>query len=141
MSYVVPFNYCPVSTTVKTSSYTVPTGQYARVIANLEGSASLTIDGVTAIRGTQHTALSSSNMSVQSQDAVGGAGGISTTYRTNVTLTGAGAAQGFTNIPTNAFNTTTDQKTVIADFWVPAGTVISGTGTWRAVVSIYNQIN
>jgi hypothetical protein len=29
--FIIPFNNCPVSTSIKTSSYTIPAGKYARV--------------------------------------------------------------------------------------------------------------
>jgi len=134
------FNNNPSSTTVRTASYTIPAGKYARVVANLEGSATLTINGTTALRGTQNSILSSSSLQFQTQgNFTYSAAGFSTSGNANKLITTtAGDASVSGNAPTSAFSTTTDQKTVVQDFWCPTGTVINGTGTWRAIVTEYN---
>lgn len=140
---VIPFDHNPIAISVKTASYTIPVGRYARVIANLEGSATITINGATALRGTQNNVLGSS--------AIGGAQraytfysgfGFSTVSR-YLLVTSAATDQNTVASAdiSNAFTTATDQKTVIADFFCPTGTVISGTGVWRAVVTEYNKIS
>lgn len=59
MSIFVPFNHQPSSVSVKTSSYTVPAGSYARVIV-IDTSDNFTIDAVTAIEATHYVGSSSS---------------------------------------------------------------------------------
>lgn len=133
------FNNNPLSTTVRTASYTIPAGRYARVVANLEGSATLTINGTTALRGTQNSILSSSGLITQTQIINAGFGGVSTNFSGQVLMTGAGVNNGGTNnFGSAAFTSGTDQKTVVQEFWCPTGTVINGTGTWRAIVTEYN---
>jgi hypothetical protein len=122
---LIPFDNNPVAVSVKTASYTIPTGRFARILINLEGSATFTIGGVTAIRGTQNSVLASDNLRTNTSLS----NILVTTTDTNPTTTGA------------AFTETTDQKTVIAELWLPSGTVINGTGTWRAVVMEYNAIS
>jgi hypothetical protein len=125
--FIVPFNFQPDSVSVITSSYTIPAGKYARVVVNLEGSATVTINGTTALRGTQNSVLASDNLAVRVSGATEGA--LINDGGTGSVSLGA------------AYNETTDQKTVISDFWCPTGTVIGGTGTWRAIVTIYSAIS
>lgn len=120
---VVPFNFQPSSVSVKTGSYDIPTGKYAKVVVNLEGSATFTIGGVTALVGTQNSVLGSSSL----------------TY-SNTGVSGRLSTHGAETVAGSAFTPATDQKTVIAEYWLPAGTTINGTGTWRAVVMEYNNI-
>lgn len=124
----VPFNFAPLSVSVKTGSYTVPAGKYARAVVNLEGSATFTIGGVTALRGTQNSVLGGSNMYIATGSLNGG-------NTAGALFTGANSGT-----LSNAYSTTTDQKSLIAEIWLPSGTVINGTGTWRAVVTEYNNI-
>ena len=49
MSLFLPFNQRPSSTTVRTSSYTIPAGKYARVTVYVEKGGSFTIDGGVAL--------------------------------------------------------------------------------------------
>jgi hypothetical protein len=119
----VPFDNNPLAVSVKTASYTIPTGRFARVLINLEGSATFTIGGVTAIRGTQNSVLAGANL------------------RTNTTISNALITTSSPGTVGAAFTDTTDQKTTIAELWLPSGTVINGTGTWRAVVMEYNAIS
>lgn len=120
---VLPFNFQPVAVSVRTASYTIPPGRYARVVVNLEGSATFTIGGVTALRGTQNNVLSSSNTQMS---------GTAPTQLAINSSAGTGTA---------AFGVSASQKVLIADLWLPAGTVISGTGTWRAVVQEFNNLS
>jgi hypothetical protein len=107
----------PASISVKTASYTIPAGRYARVLVNLEGSATFTINAVLALRGTQNNILSGSSLVL----------GTPSPALLTTSSTGTGSA----------FTSTADQKVVVQDFWCPTGTVISGTLTWRAVVEEY----
>lgn len=125
----IPFNFAPSSVAVKTASYTIPAGKYARLVVNLEGSATFTIGGVTALRGTQNSVLASDNIKLSVVSSSVGALG---THATG-SVADLGSAGG-------AFNETTDQKTIVAEYWLPTGTIINGTGTWRAVVMEYNEI-
>lgn len=122
--YIVPFNFQPVAISVKTTSYTIPAGKYARVVVNLEGSATFTIGGVTALRGTQNSVLGSSPI----------------THSTNGSAVRMAVGDPATFTNGLAYASATDQKTLIADFFCPTGTVISGTVTWRAIVTEYNNI-
>lgn len=126
--FIVPFNFQPVSVSVKTASYTIPAGKYARVLVNLEGSATFTIGGVTAIRGTENTVLASDNLRT-----VTPASQQSNALYTSTGETSASAVGG-------AFNESVRQTAITAELWLPTGTVINGTGTWRAVVMEYNEI-
>lgn len=49
MSIFIPFNFQPASVAVKTGSYTIPAGSYARVIAQVAANSTFTIDGATAL--------------------------------------------------------------------------------------------
>jgi len=129
--FVIPFNNNPSSVSVKTASYTIPAGKYALLTVNLIGSATFTIGGVTALQGTQNDVLGSSVVDAFNVQTAGGATsgqGIITTSGTFATTFAA-------------FATAIDQKTVISQVWVPTGTVISGTGTFRIIVQEYNVIS
>jgi hypothetical protein len=116
MSTLTPI-IAPVAIAVKTSSYTIPANRVAKCTVNLEGSATFTIDAVTALRGTQNTVLVSTTLPLDSSSRVA----TGTTFNANVS---------------NSTNTT-NQKTTVATVVLPAGTVISGTGTFRVVVEEY----
>lgn len=140
-AFIVPFNQQPFSVAVKTGSYTIPAGYYARAIVNLEGSATFTIDAVTAIRGTQSNSLGSSPLSAfQRTVIVDGGGGTSTRWA--LLADGAPPSSGNPDsADSDAFVTSVNQKTTIAEIRLPTGTVINGTGTWRAVVELYPMIS
>lgn len=128
---VVPFNFAPVSVAVKTGSYTVPVGQYAYVTAVVAGTSTFTIDAVTALVGTENTVLASDNLRI---------GQASGSTVTNALEVNTAASSDTVQAVGSAFNESTDQKPVVGNYWIPAGTVINGSGTWRAVVSLYNNI-
>lgn len=109
----------PTSVSVKTAGYTIPADRYARAVVNLEGSATFTINAVTALRGTQNTLLGG-NLT----------GTTSSGTRLAVTTVGDGTTGSATVL-------STDQKTVVQDLFLPPGTIIGGSGTWRAVVEEY----
>lgn len=116
----------PASVSVKTAGYTIPLGRYARAIVNLEGSATFTIDGVTALRGTQNSVLGSDNLRLATTGTTPSSGALFTaTSDTAVTAVGT------------AFTEATDQKTVVQDVFLPPGAVINGTGTFRVIVEEY----
>lgn len=118
----------PVSVSVRTSSYTIPAGRYARVIANVEGSSSFTINGGLALRGTSNTVLSSDNLRLATDG----------NFISNKLATSDTAPGGWSSIGT-AFNESTNQTVSSQDYILPSGTVISGSGTWRAVVEEYEE--
>ena len=136
--FIVPFNNQPTAVSVKTGSYTIPAGKYARVVVNLEGSATFTINGATALRGTQNVILSGAALSQEAQNETGGGG----SRQYNKLLTGTIVqTAGSIDLRSNVLSFgTNDQKTLTETLWLPTGTVINGTGTWRAVVMEYNQI-
>ena len=128
----------PVSIAVRTAGYTIPANRYARATVNLEGSATFTINGNTAIRGTQNSVITANGNLWTSSGTPNPTGGnmppgTLNTASLNGTIVNNTAT--FTGVYANA----TDQKTVIADIYLPTGTVINGTGTWRAVVEEYRS--
>jgi len=125
----------PASISVKTASYTIPAGRYARVLVNLEGSATFTINAVLALRGTQNSVITSnSNVYVST-----GVPSLAVAVPNGQIHVSQGFWQTLTSTASVAplYANATDQKTVVQDFWCPTGTVISGTLTWRAVVEEY----
>jgi hypothetical protein len=76
---IIPFDFNPYSTSVKTSSYTIPSGYYARVTASVDGygpqsgsSVSyITIDGNTVLESNGRGAYDGVNeVMVWSQEAL-----------------------------------------------------------------------
>ena len=133
----IPFNFAPSSVAVKTGSYTIPAGKYARVVVNLIGSATFTIGGVTALSGTQNSVITSDNNLYR----VGGTPGtIATGNSGQLGTTSFSGAPGTSTSAVTVFANTTDQKSTVAEYWFPTGTIINGTGTWRATVMEYNEI-
>jgi outer membrane lipoprotein SlyB len=162
--FIVPFNFQPVSVSVKTGSYTIPSGKYARVYVECENGGTFTINGNTAM--DTDALLSATTHQTNSGIAVtyttpanyraeviyldsgtingfvgGNSGGV---LKNNYFSIGPGQTVSTSNIgtfgsiigsaiPGNATNRN-------ADFWLPTGTVINGTGIWRAVVMEYNEI-
>ena len=124
-SIVIPFNHMPASTTVRTASYTIPAGFYARVVANVEGTGTFTIGGSTALRGTSNQVLASSVLDFKTSLGF---------QRLCVESSTAGSPDG------NAFTSTTNATSTTESYWLPTGAVINGTGTWRAVVELYPVI-
>lgn len=115
----------PSSISVVTGSYTVPAKKYVRAIVNIEGTGTFTINGATALRSTQVNVLTSSVLRVNNQ---GGGTSLSTGLLGGSTVdTGA------------AFSFASDQKPIVAEVFLPSGTVINGTGTWRAIIELYER--
>jgi hypothetical protein len=133
-AFIVPFNQQPFSVAVKTATYTIPAGYYARAIVNLEGAATFTIDAVTALRGTQNSVLGSSVLDYHNATDVGGSVVGQTLY------SGSGPTSAAARVG-DAFTSVTDQKSITQELRLPTGTVINGTGTWRAVVELYPMIS
>lgn len=108
----------PATVSVRTAGYTIPADRYARAVVNVIGTGTFTIGGVTALAGTQNNVLGSSSW--------GWSNGNVGTASTNSGVP-SGSVYGFV----------ADQKNLVHDYFLPAGTVINGTGTWRAVVEEY----
>lgn len=109
----------PAFVSVVSAGYTIPASRYARAVVNVIGSGTFTINAVTALAGTQNSVLSGSNMVV----GTGSENGL--------------RAATFGGPYANAYTTVVDQKNLVQDYFLPAGTIINGTGTWRAVVEEY----
>jgi hypothetical protein len=167
MSSVVysPFNQNPAAVSVKTASYTIPAGRYARLVVEADSGGTFTIGGVTALSTASFVNVNVSSASAPltyttptgSRSVVSGStGATGANYQVNSSSSAPGlAANAFSplyelgaggtmtvsgganmrivgvEIPGNATNRQ-------AVFWVPSGTVINGTGNWRAVVEEYN---
>ncbi len=121
----------PALVSIVSAGYTIPASRYARAVVNLEGSATFTIGGVTALRGTQNSVLGSDNLTRITASGTGS--GVVGSLGTDGGSTGNNGYSGVGG----AFTEAIDQKTVVQDYFLPAGSVINGTGTWRAVVEEY----
>ena len=163
----IPFNFAPSSVAVKTGSYTIPAGKYARVIVEVDSGGIFTINAVNAVTsaafanidvgsGSSPTSYSvptgfkaSATLSCSSGSGTITLNGNSTevtpvnTYSSEFSI-GPGGSYSITGTnghlhiqgvatPSNATNRQ-------ADLWVPTGTIINGSGNWRAVVMEYNEI-
>lgn len=124
---LIPFNFQPVATAVKTASYTIPAGRYAKVSANVQTGGTFSISGVIAL-----SSVSASWTALASSPVTTGNDGQGTAMKTMSGGTNTGAAFGS--------STAVLQTSASESFWVPAGTVITGAGSWRATVQEYNNI-
>jgi hypothetical protein len=124
--FVMPFNFQPTSVSVKTGSYTIPSGKYARVSVALLGDSTFTIGGTTCLESKTWSVLSSDNLRLAD-------GAATNALFTTVGNTGIGSTGG-------AFNENPAYGNASCSYFLPAGTVINGTGVWRAVVEEYFNI-
>jgi len=169
---VVPFNFDPVITAVRTASYTIPSGRYAQVFGECDSGGSISVNGVTAVtttafsniqvngnapsytvpsgfrakfrtisEGTTSGVLTlNGNSNYGNQDNTTVQGGalseVGPGGTASVSSSGTGTFQGIHGvaIPSNATNRQ-------AQFWLKAGDVLSGAGSWRAVVQEFNKIS
>jgi len=134
---VIPFNFQPVSVSVKTSSYTIPAGKYAYVTANAIGSATFEIGGATALSGSSTTQTTNTSSALRYGTGRGGA------YTTERHLLSGYVNNDLARDPHGdafGYASKTFNEVATASYWLPAGTVISGSGTWRATVSLYNEL-
>ena len=109
------------------TSYTVPTGYYftGRVTNRYQPGVGISVGG-TSIYGTlPGNDTASYAVEAGAGDVVAAQAGLSGT----VTLSGYARRVG------------DGETNVSASFWVPTGTVIAGTGTWKATVSLFNEIS
>ena len=133
---VIPFNFQPVSVSVKTSSYTIPAGKYAYVTANAIGSATFKIGGTTALSGSSTTQTTNTSSALRYGTA---SGGVFSTER-HLLSNSAGDYADTPHGDAFGYASKTFNEVATASYWLPAGTVISGSGTWRATVSLYNEL-
>jgi hypothetical protein len=161
--FIIPFNFQPVSVAVKTASYTIPAGQYARVVVECHSGGTFTIDAVSAVTTAVFVNVDTNVIGSPSYT-------VPTGYRSEVSYIPSGTSSSFTvngnqseiisqNVYTERFNigpagvlnsvfaggiqgvsipsNATHRNEV---FWVPTGTVLNGTGSWRCTVELYNEI-
>ena len=130
------FNGNPSSVSVKTGSYTIPANKYAYITANCENGATFSIDGTVALSSNSWSALAKSTGNLYSTAGVATYTGGSTTEGliTNlggVTTSGAGSIDG-----DPVFTNATAMTAVVANFWVPTGTVLT-TSSGRYTVQLF----
>lgn len=104
-----------------TPGYTVPAGyRFEGFYTPTTGTGNLIVDGNTVYSSVSNTV----ELKVGPGDQV----------RTNSSAI-TGIIWGF------ALRENEPESNVTASFWVPSGTIINGSGTWRATVSLYNEIS
>lgn len=124
-----PFNFQPVSTTVRTGSYSIPSGQYAYVTATAKNGGTFSIGGTVAL------------------DSDGNSWNVLATSPVDYTTTGTGNSlkTGGTGDSDNgdAFTSETayDRNNVAASFWVAESTSLDSSGDARYTVTLYNNIS
>ena len=166
--FFLPFNFQPSSVAVKTGSYTIPAGKYARVTATIEGAGTFTINAVSALSGTSFvnvdvvsavSATASYTVPSGFSAAITGISSAETTFSVNANGSNTLAANTYSAThyigPAGTFTvagvfthsariqglqTLSNNGILVETFWIPTGTIINGTGTWRAVVEEYNEI-
>ena len=121
----------PVSIAVRTAGYTIPANRYARASVNVHVGGTFTINGTTALSSFANTWSVLASSPIQTILFGGGFG-------FSHIATGQASSQ-----PSNgaAFssNTARSENSVTGEYYLPTGTVINGTGTWRAVVEEYRS--
>lgn len=172
---IVPFDNNPVAVSVKTSSYTIPVGRFARVYVECDSGGIFTINAVNAVVtspfinvdvvGTNADAVYTvpTGYSFIAASAGGATGNSAVFFNGNSVAAYTEPASASANIcgaqvgpggsitagrfsgsddpqvagvaiPSNATNRQ-------AEFFLPTGTVINGSGNWKAVVQEYNVIS
>lgn len=132
----ISFAAGPVSVQVVTGSYTVPARKWARVTAHVIQGGAFTINGSTALSSVNSlrswSVLASDNYQHWNHSTLGRAE-MSITSTTNATSLGVGT--GFNE--NTAYSEAITSET--ATFKIPSGSVINGSGTWRATVELYER--
>jgi hypothetical protein len=123
-SHFIPHDGNPTTATVKTGSYTVPAGSWAKVKAHCHGTATFTIDAIAALKTTQ-TTQTTKTASLLLMD----------NFTSGQLATSAGGTPGVT--PAETFATVTFYPSVSEQFNVPTGTVLNVTGDARYTVELY----
>lgn len=180
----IPFNNDPTSVDVKTSSYTIPSGSYAYVTAQVADGGTFTIDSTTALDSTSGSSSSATSTTFSISGSSGSPASLVTVssgyigeYELEVTSAGgnrtivvggvtiSGITTGTYNFKLGGGDSISATATGAGgdsisgrifgyqyaphlqntesqgSFWLPSGTVINGTGTWRATVSLYNELS
>lgn len=178
---IVPFNFQPSSVSVKTASYTIPAGKYAKVQCYFTGSGSTTAATYTqqsaTVNGTSvlwegfrvNRSLSASLVSftfpstasgsasigyksffapsnglvvlINSYEILNASSAINTFIQTNISG-GENASLGEgTNSGVKTLNISFTPLRQSFESWVPAGTVLSGTGTYAWYIEEFNMIS
>ncbi len=117
----------------------IPVGKYAYVTANAVGSGTFEVGGATALSGSSTTQTTNTSSNLRYGTATGGVNSDERHLLSAVGSTNSGSAASPYG---NAFGygSETFNEVATASYWLPAGTVISGSGTWRATVSLYNEL-
>jgi len=166
--FIVPFNFQPDSTTIKTTSYTVPSGKYANITVYYEGTETQTATGANLTLNNRTITLNSSVIFIPPSygftifDLSTVAGYTVTFPRTcrfsargmGFSFQGVAVASSIVDVGGVSNNVTTDPSTqgslsgiIFGDmgesrnFWAKSGDIISGSGNWRAMVTEYNMIS
>lgn len=167
--FIVPFNFQPVSVSVKTTSYTIPSGKYAYVFVEVYSGGIFTINAVNSITSDPFLNIDYAGTSTAIYTVPAG-------YRAIIPVIGSTSTDNFyingntaaafsagaghptgVNIEIGPSGTLTSGSTFIkavsgvaipsnathkeTSFWLPTGTVLSGTSNWRATVMEYNMIS
>lgn len=166
----IPFNFQPESVSVQSTNYTVPVGKFAYIVAQVRDGATFRIDGndsltsrsvVSADNISVDLALGSytvptgyrfhGQVNSSGGSAVVSVGGENAINLDNTEDFAFSAGEG--DIITKASGTGTvvltgysfrdpeSGSSFTEGFWLPSGTEISGSGTWRATVMIYSSIS
>jgi len=167
----IPFNFQPASVSVKTSSYTIPAGKYAYVVAFVTDGAFFSIDSAAALTSEAGIEYSVIAVSQASDYTVPSGyrfeGQVSTGTSTDtVTVDGVGTGNLGSDLSLSiragggdkiAARDTSDNAVTVGitgfsirealpesnnsqAFWLPSGTVINGSGEWKATVSLFNEL-
>jgi hypothetical protein len=154
----------PVAISVKTAGYTIPANRYARVIADCDSGGTVTINGVNALVTSAFLNIDQSGTNNITYTVPSGYFGTASfisqlaaqfrinsnriqsynadTYTNQFSVGPGGTFEGIgagTNNNIQGYATPSGATNRIAEFFLPTGTVINGTGTWRAVVEEYRS--
>lgn len=157
---VVPFDFNPVSTSVKTGTFVIPAGQYAYVAVQARNSGYFAIDGVIALNTsaevitavnttTSHAVSASGYFEGVMSNSSGGAGTYTIAGITyNVALgenvpvkTGPGVTITITGgtMALTGWQKVGIRKDAEAFYWVPSGTSLTVSGDVSYAVSLFNE--
>ena len=172
----VPFNNNPLAVSVKTASYTIPTGRFAKVYVECDSGGQFTINGAVAVdtdpvinvsvsnastNALTYTAPSNYKATVSVYSNTSGISvsqsGLGNNYRQAANSASSGGGVGLVTVgpggSVSISSSGANTKAIVgyaepsnathrqAEFFLPAGTVISGSGNWKAVVMEYNAIS
>ena len=127
------FNYEPTSNVVASSAYTIPAGKYARVIHYHDAFLVLnTYDGMRQVKypstNTSHLLLNGSILRKADNEVP---------YNFNYYYDDKGG----TYITEDFTKSTKISSKKYIEYYAKSGDVISGSGSWKAIISIYDNLN